>query len=142
MGPNTTLKHIIRTETAVRSREGLWYKTARQQLSRRDGSADRDSSYKHNSPLDSLIYSRSLARPSASATCTLFPTSQLAPKAFIHQGLAVSGRVMTATAETATDPPDSLAMTERARPYPLALGARRPGAAALDRSTGDWSNEQ
>ena len=63
--------------------------------------------------------------------------SQLAPKAFIHQGLAVAGRAVTATAETATHPPDSLAMTERARPYPLALGACRPGAAAFDRRTGD-----
>ena len=66
----------------MRSREGLGYKTARQP-SCHVGSADRGSSSKHNSSLDSAFYNTvgllsidPLLRPSASTTHSPPPSSQ------------------------------------------------------------------
>ena len=70
-----------------------------------------------------------------------FPTTQL-PEVLTYQ--VVAGRAVTPTAETAARVCAlrlELACYDMcARPYPLALGACRPGAAALD-SGQDWSKQ-
>ena len=79
--PNTQTHHQDR-DCSVRLREGLGYKTARQP-SCHVGSADRGSSSKHNSALDSAFYNTvgllsidPLPRPNASTTRSPPPSSQ------------------------------------------------------------------